>query len=181
MTTRAQAAENALASVRTEGLDPGVAEALLRRWARGKLSDTQTTRRVRLAPASYSRRHAHSPELVQRSRSGLSIRGAGNDRSHACSPLQACRSRRGRACFWRFAGLTVGRGAALLSATRGAHDAGESRLAIQGAGSAARSDQHALATAKEQSSAGDGPALPLVPSRSATATSPCLLLCDAKR
>jgi hypothetical protein len=31
MTTRGQAAENALASVRAEGLDPGVAEALLRR------------------------------------------------------------------------------------------------------------------------------------------------------
>jgi len=41
MTTRAQAAENALASVRAEGLDPGVAEALLRRWARGELSDAQ--------------------------------------------------------------------------------------------------------------------------------------------
>jgi hypothetical protein len=41
MTTRAQAAENALASVRAEGLDPGVAEALLRRWASGELSDAQ--------------------------------------------------------------------------------------------------------------------------------------------
>jgi Antitoxin VbhA len=41
MTTRTQAAENALASVRVEGLDPGVAEALLRRWARGELSDAQ--------------------------------------------------------------------------------------------------------------------------------------------
>jgi hypothetical protein len=41
MTTLAQAAENALASVRAEGLDPGVAEALLRRWARGELSDAQ--------------------------------------------------------------------------------------------------------------------------------------------
>jgi hypothetical protein len=39
MTTRAQAAENALASVRAEGLDSGVAEALLRRWARGELID----------------------------------------------------------------------------------------------------------------------------------------------
>ena len=44
---------------------------------------SRTTRRVRSAPASYLRRHAHSPELVQRPRSGLSIRGAGNDRSHA--------------------------------------------------------------------------------------------------
>jgi len=41
MTTRIQAAENALASVRAEGLDPGVAEALLDRWARGELSDAQ--------------------------------------------------------------------------------------------------------------------------------------------
>lgn len=41
MTTRVQAAENALASVRAEGLDPGVAEALLGRWGRGELSDTQ--------------------------------------------------------------------------------------------------------------------------------------------
>lgn len=41
MTTRAQAAENALASVRAEGLDPVVAESLLRRWARGELSDAQ--------------------------------------------------------------------------------------------------------------------------------------------
>ena len=41
MTTRIQAAENALASVRAEGLDPGVAEALLDRWARGEFSDAQ--------------------------------------------------------------------------------------------------------------------------------------------
>ena len=41
MTTRVQATENALASVRVEGLDPGVAEALLGRWARGELSDAQ--------------------------------------------------------------------------------------------------------------------------------------------
>jgi hypothetical protein len=41
VTTRVQAAENALASVRAEGLDPGVAEALLGRWARGELSDAQ--------------------------------------------------------------------------------------------------------------------------------------------
>jgi hypothetical protein len=42
-----------------------------------------TTRRVRSAPASHSRGHAYGPELVQRSRSGLSIRGSGNDCSHA--------------------------------------------------------------------------------------------------
>jgi hypothetical protein len=41
VTTRIQAAENALASVRAENLDPGVAEALLHRWARGELSDAQ--------------------------------------------------------------------------------------------------------------------------------------------
>lgn len=41
MTTRIQAAENALASVRAEGLDPGVAEALLDRWACGELSDAR--------------------------------------------------------------------------------------------------------------------------------------------
>lgn len=41
MTTRLQAAENALASVRAEGLDPGVAEELLDRWARGDIGDAQ--------------------------------------------------------------------------------------------------------------------------------------------
>jgi hypothetical protein len=41
MTTRIQAAENALASVRVEGLDPGVAEELLDRWACGEISDAQ--------------------------------------------------------------------------------------------------------------------------------------------
>ena len=37
----AQAAANALASVRAEGLDPSIAEPLLARWARGDLSDEQ--------------------------------------------------------------------------------------------------------------------------------------------
>jgi hypothetical protein len=41
MTMRAQAAENALTSVRAEGLDPGVAVALLGRWGRGELTDVQ--------------------------------------------------------------------------------------------------------------------------------------------
>jgi Antitoxin VbhA len=41
MTTRLQASENALASVRIEGLDPGVAKDLLDRWARGEFSDAQ--------------------------------------------------------------------------------------------------------------------------------------------
>src|SRR5450755_2286235 len=45
--------------------------------------------------------------------------------------------------------------------SRGAHDAGESLVAITGAGSAAGGDHHALATAEKQWSAGDGPALPL--------------------
>jgi hypothetical protein len=39
--TREQAAANALASVRAEGLDPRVAEPLLERWARGEISDEQ--------------------------------------------------------------------------------------------------------------------------------------------
>jgi hypothetical protein len=47
MTTRAQAAENALASVRAEGLDPGVAQALLERWAREELTDGQLSEAVR--------------------------------------------------------------------------------------------------------------------------------------
>jgi hypothetical protein len=41
MTTRLQAAENALASVRAEGLDPGVAEELLNRWASGEIGDAK--------------------------------------------------------------------------------------------------------------------------------------------
>jgi hypothetical protein len=51
MTTRAQAAENALASVRSEGLDPGVAEALLGRWGRGELTDAQLDDAARLISA----------------------------------------------------------------------------------------------------------------------------------
>ena len=39
--SRKRAAANALASVRAEGLDPGIAEPLLDRWARGELSDKQ--------------------------------------------------------------------------------------------------------------------------------------------
>ena len=37
--TRANAAANAIASVRAEGLDPGRAEPLLAAWARGELTD----------------------------------------------------------------------------------------------------------------------------------------------
>lgn len=47
VTTRKQAAENALASVRAEGLDPSVAEPLLGRWACGELSDAQLDDAVR--------------------------------------------------------------------------------------------------------------------------------------
>ncbi len=39
--TRGQAAANALASVRAEGLDPGVAEPLLARWASEEITDAQ--------------------------------------------------------------------------------------------------------------------------------------------
>ena len=39
--TRADAAANAIASVRAEGLDPGRAEPLLSAWARGELTDEQ--------------------------------------------------------------------------------------------------------------------------------------------
>jgi len=56
-------------------------------------------------------------------------------------------------CFWRFAGHAAGQRADLLSAARGAHDAGELRVAIRGASSAARGDQDALAIAEKQSSA----------------------------
>jgi hypothetical protein len=47
MTTRAQAAENALVSVRAEGLDPGVAQALLERWVRGELADGHLDEAIR--------------------------------------------------------------------------------------------------------------------------------------
>jgi hypothetical protein len=89
MTTRAQAAENALASVRAEGLDPGVAEARLHRWARGELSDSQLDDAARkISTGELLAPPGARPELVQRSRSSLSIRGAGNDRSHACCSSQ---------------------------------------------------------------------------------------------
>jgi hypothetical protein len=39
--TRAEAAADALASVRAEGLDPGRAQPLLAAWARGELTDAQ--------------------------------------------------------------------------------------------------------------------------------------------
>lgn len=54
MTTRKQAAENALASVRAEGLDPGIAQPLLDRWASGELSDAQLDDAARRIGASES-------------------------------------------------------------------------------------------------------------------------------
>jgi hypothetical protein len=39
--TRAEAAADAVASVRAEGLDPGRAEPLLAAWARGELTDAE--------------------------------------------------------------------------------------------------------------------------------------------
>ena len=39
--SREQAAANALASVRAEGLDPGIAEPLLDRWANEEITDAQ--------------------------------------------------------------------------------------------------------------------------------------------
>ena len=39
--SRKRAAANALASVRAEGLDPGVAEPLLDRWASEEITDAQ--------------------------------------------------------------------------------------------------------------------------------------------
>jgi hypothetical protein len=54
MTTRRQAAENALASVRAEGLDPGVAQVLLDRWACGELSDVQLDEAARRIGAGES-------------------------------------------------------------------------------------------------------------------------------
>ena len=41
MSRRAQAAADALGSVRAEGLDPGRAEPLLEAWVRGELTDVQ--------------------------------------------------------------------------------------------------------------------------------------------
>ena len=59
-------------------------------------------------------------------------------------PATACAGKQALPpCDWRFAGLAVGRPADLLSAARGAHDAGESRVAVRGVGSAARGDRHA--------------------------------------
>jgi len=45
--TRERAAANALASVRVEGLDPGVAEPLLERWAREEITDAQLDEGIR--------------------------------------------------------------------------------------------------------------------------------------
>ena len=44
MATREEAAANALASVRLEGLDPGRAEAILSLWSQGQITDAQLKR-----------------------------------------------------------------------------------------------------------------------------------------
>jgi len=41
MITRSEAVQEALASVRLEGLEPGDAEAVLKHWAAGELTDEQ--------------------------------------------------------------------------------------------------------------------------------------------
>jgi hypothetical protein len=57
-----------------------------------------------------------------------------------------------RPCNWRFARLAVSLHADLLSAARGAHDTAGSRVAIPGAGSAARADQACARTRRQSSS-----------------------------
>ena len=51
MTDRAQAAEQALASARLEGLDPTPVEPVLRAWAQGELTDAQLQEAERRAAA----------------------------------------------------------------------------------------------------------------------------------
>jgi hypothetical protein len=69
--------------------------------------------------------------------------------------------RAGTRC-WRCARLEVGRRADLLSAARGAHRAGEVRVAIRDAGRAAEGEQHALAIAEKHEPAECRRALPLI-------------------
>lgn len=52
--TRGQAAANALASVRAEGLDPSIAEPLLERWAREEITDAQLDEGARRIAAGES-------------------------------------------------------------------------------------------------------------------------------
>ena len=54
--TRAEAAADAIASVRAEGLDPGRADALLAAWASGQITDEQLeqARRKLLSDRSLS-------------------------------------------------------------------------------------------------------------------------------
>jgi len=54
--TRAQAAADALGSVRAEGLNPGRAEPLLAAWSSGELTDDQLT--------ALSRRMLHDDEIT---------------------------------------------------------------------------------------------------------------------
>ena len=67
-----------------------------------------------------------------------------------CRAREHARTQRPALLLVICAGLAVGRRADLLSAARGAHYAGESRVAVRGAGSATRGDQHALAIAEKQ-------------------------------
>ena len=53
---RSQAAADAIASVRAEGLDPGRAEALLAAWERGEVTDEQLEQ--------LSLRLLHDPEIT---------------------------------------------------------------------------------------------------------------------
>ena len=52
--TRERAAANALASVRAEGLDPGLAEPLLARWASEEITDAQLDEGIRRIAARES-------------------------------------------------------------------------------------------------------------------------------
>jgi hypothetical protein len=52
--SRKQAATSALASVRAEGLDPGIAEPLLDRWASEEITDAQLDEGVRRIVAGES-------------------------------------------------------------------------------------------------------------------------------
>ena len=52
--SRTQAAANALASVRAEGLDPHIAEPLLDRWAHEEITDAQLDEGIRRIAARES-------------------------------------------------------------------------------------------------------------------------------
>jgi hypothetical protein len=62
--TRGQAAANALASVRAEGLDPHIAEPLLERWAREEITDAQLDEGIRRIAARESLTDLLGPVLT---------------------------------------------------------------------------------------------------------------------